>query len=536
MITKLLVSASLVLLLFDSVTSTVTYGPAKTILVGDSCSPDGQYECADGLLCEDKICKISDAGACHDTPDLCISGKHCVGKFSNDKKCKSLMPPGGICKKDPYWFCETDLVCENQICKILAGGDCSKFPNGCKEGMNCVGGDGKKICTELVLVDGECDTEPLKSQICTTGLICEQSSCKIPETGTCTGNQNSCASGLNCVEIGEEKQCQKPSPVGGECESNFFKLCATGLICMDNECKIPSMGLCTDNQDACAFGLSCLGTKEEKKCTEPTAVGGECETDLFNFCKSNLVCQKNLCKIPASGACTNNPDECADGLKCVGSDDVKQCTTPSLVGDGCEIDMFSFCEDGLICEENECKIAERSTCTREPNACASGLRCVGANKEKRCKKLMPVGEKCETDPFWFCEDGLICQNRRCRIPSKGLCLHAPSFCVRNTKCVGTETMKKCKKPMSLGEPCGSDPFWVCSDNLVCDDNLCKLPKGSLCTKNPTECLSGTKCVGTDKVKRCKNPVQDGKKCRIDSFSECDEGLKCRNHRCKKHYR
>lgn len=530
MFTKMILSASLLFLFFGSVMSTVTTIPTKVLLVGSTCSPDGPNQCANGLACEDNICKIIEAGACHGTPDFCISGKYCVGKFSNDKKCKSLMPPGGECKTDPYWFCETDLVCENRICKIPAGGDCTNFTTGCKSGMICVGDDDKKVCAEPVLVGGKCESDRLK--VCNSGLICQDSTCKIPEGESCIENTADCSSGLNCVEIGEGKQCQKPSSVGGECENALFKVCTSGLICEENVCKIPTLGTCTIDLDGCAFGLSCFGTDDEKKCTKPIPVGGECETDPFQFCESALVCLNNMCKIAENSACTDNQEGCVDGLRCVGSNDVKQCTKPSPVGGDCEISMFSLCEDDLKCEENQCKIREGSVCTGAPNSCSSGLSCVGANEEKRCKTLMPVGGKCRTDPFWICEKGLVCQKEHCRIPSKGLCLHAPKFCARGTKCVGTNTKKRCKKPMRLGGRCGTDPFWVCGGRLLCDNNRCKLPKGSLCKRHPTKCLSGTKCIGNQRVKRCKKPMQDGQKCGTDPFWVCDDGLKCHNHRCK----
>lgn len=509
MFNKLLLSVALV---GTSIHGALAYGSAagevNILQAGHACSLGGASKCGDGLICQDAYCKIGEAGACHDTPNMCIAGKNCVGKFKNDRKCKTLMKPGQGCKIDPYWVCEDDLLCENQVCKIRVGNDCSSNPDQCFSTLACKDVEGSKKCVNIIPVGDKCNAA--ENKICDDGLVCEDGTCKIPESGPCHDTPSLCITGKTCVgKFDNDKKCKDLMPPGGGCKIDPYWRCQDDLLCEGQVCKIRVGNDCSAFPDQCFSTLDCVDLNGSKKCVNKNPVGGTCDAAQNSVCEDGLVCENKICKIPEGDTCTTNRDGCATGLGCVGANAEKRCKTLMPPGGKCETDPFWFCQDGLVCENKKCRIPEKSTCSGNPQDCADGLSCVGANAEKRCKKLMPPNGKCLTDPFWFCEIGLECQDNTCRIPLNEFCTEYPNACVSGTKCVGNGATKKCKVPMQVGHKCNTDPFWVCEEGLSCEANKCKLPEGSSCTGMESHCVSATQCVNFGRFKKCAKAVKIG---------------------------
>lgn len=181
--------------------------------------------------------------------------------------------------------------------------------------------------------------------------------------------------------------------------------------------------------------------------------------------------------------------------------------------------------------------------------CAQGQVCAGGVKDKRCVKPMPVGGKCNTDPFWVCAQGLKCVKNICEkdiitVKPGDSCDGKTRICPSPTKCVGPSGQKKCKKLMGLGESC-ADPFWVCKDPLVCKgegknakcvEPVVTVKPGDSCDGKTRVCPSPTKCVGPTGKMVCKKLVGLGESC-ADKFSVCKESLECtgkgKKAKCKK---
>lgn len=315
-----LLATSLVTL---SLVSSISASGAKSLSAGESCHPNSIPKCGSGLSCEDEVCKIEDRGECTDTPDLCVSGKACVGTLTK-KKCKTLMGPGEQCEVDPFWVCENGLECDDKVCKITQGGECTESPTECLDGLTCVGTNKRKLCKVVRELGETCGQDPF--WVCEDGLVCE-GTCRIPEGGSCDDAPNACVSGTRCISdiVGSGKVCGKPKPAkpvpaGGACKVTGTDKCDKGLKCERNVCKIKSEGVCTNNVDDCQSGTMCVGTDRKKKCKRPMGVGKSCK-DPFWVCRSSLVCDEHdlICKIPRGSACKKRTAKlCVSGTKCVG--------------------------------------------------------------------------------------------------------------------------------------------------------------------------------------------------------------------------
>ena len=312
---------------------------------------------------------------------------------------------------------------------------------------------------------------------CGSSQVCEDQKCKIKKLGECTNDPQSCAKGYHCVGTGRTKRCNSLMPVGKQCLVDPFWICEEHLICEDKVCKIPERGSCTKNRDQCAEGLACVGTRKVKRCKALMPPGKRCLVDPFWVCERNLVCERKVCKIPKGQSCTDYPEECANGLSCVGNGREKTCQsggpTPGGVGEKCDANERTPCVGNLVCEDDKCKIPEGGACTRFPRDCASGLKCAGKRRSKRCQKengKVPLGGRCSNSDQ--CVDGSKCQLRKCRLNPDEICTENPHHCSLQTVCVGRPDLKKCKHPMKLGERCGADPFWVCAKDLLCKRHKC----------------------------------------------------------------
>ena len=104
--------------------------------------------------------------------------------------------------------------------------------------------------------------------------------------------------------------------------------------------------------------------------------------------------------IPLNGHCTDRPEKCAEGLACVGPANKQKCKPLKLVNQRCGVDPYWVCAQGLACEHNRCRIDQGNECTKDPNWCAKGLQCVGTNTYKQCEKPIKVGKACLIEPWW----------------------------------------------------------------------------------------------------------------------------------------
>lgn len=339
---------------------------------------------------------------------------------------------------------------------------------------------------------------------CASGLICQNEVCKIDTKGICTNDRDHCAEGLSCVGTGRRKRCYVPMGPGKECLIDPYWFCASNLVCENEICKIPQGGDCTGYEDSCASGLMCLGRNNRKTCGMVVDVGGVCGNDPSKVCDDGLTCDRNTCKIAESESCSSSPDACASGLSCVGRSGKEQCQAISTVGERCEVAGGSTCEGGLVCENSVCKISNRGTCTQNRDQCANGLSCVGSGEQKRCMKLMGPGGRCNTDPFWVCSRGLLCQRNRCRLQLDADCTDDPKYCELGLVCTGNKDDKKCTKPLALGEKCHQNPFEMCGRSSICDkkDLRCKIKRGKSCFRASGYCVSGTRCRGKGRRKKC----------------------------------
>lgn len=245
-----------------------------------------------------------------------------------------------------------------------------------------------------------------------------------------------------------------------------------GTVCGQVEGLVSRGENCTLSPSSCVDGTVCAGSEFNMRCVKPMEVGDRCGVDPFWVCADGLVCESNTCKIPRGGRCTTAQSSCVDGTTCAGTETKKRCVKPMSVCGKCATDPFWVCRDGLVCESNVCKVPRGNTCTQYRNCCASGSTCAGTRGKMRCVKPMPVCGRCGVDPYWVCAEGLICEANVCKVPRGRNCTARGSCCESGTVCAGTETKKRCVKPMKAGGQCGVDPYWVCADGLICKSNVC----------------------------------------------------------------
>lgn len=170
-------------------------------------------------------------------------------------------------------------------------------------------------------------------------------------------------------------------------------------------------------------------------------------------------------------------------------------------------------------------------CLERETGCARSLVCVGTETRKRCVRPMPAGKPCDVDPYWVCAPNLVCESNVCKIPKGRRCVGNETSCVSGTICAGTDTRKRCVKPMPTCGRCGVDPWWVCRGRLVCENNICKIRMNGACNYPGSCCVDGTACVGPEHQKRCSKPMPKGGRCGADPWWVCDEGLMCMNGVC-----
>ncbi|PXF39691.1 hypothetical protein BWQ96_10608 [Gracilariopsis chorda] len=210
--------------------------------VGGRCGQDPFWICEAGLDCVDGTCtkpKIPKGGDCLPEGSVCVDGTICAGTDTK-KQCVTPMSVGGRCGQDPFWICEAGLDCVDGTCtkpKIPKGGDCLPEGSVCVDGTICAGTDTKKQCVTPMSVGGRCGQDPF--WICESGLVCEGGLCakpRIPLGGDCKPEGSVCEDGLICAGDNGLKKCVKGMGEGDRCGLDPFWVCKPGLTCVHRIC------------------------------------------------------------------------------------------------------------------------------------------------------------------------------------------------------------------------------------------------------------------------------------------------------------
>ena len=82
-----------------------------------------------------------------------------------------------------------------------------------------------------------------------------------------------------------------------------------------------------------------------------------------------------------------------------------------------------------------------------------------------------------------CPDGLICDQSMCRVPIGGVCSNG-NQCVSGAACVNGICIGKLLGGVNESAPC--------QRNLINDNGICKIPLNGICN-NSGQCASGTNC-------------------------------------------
>ena len=465
---------------------------------------------------------------CTHTPTLCKPGLSCDGKRAQ-KRCITYKPAGMPCPADEdFWICTPGLTCESNVCKIPRGKDCTANPTQCAAGLSCDGKRASKRCITYKPAGMPCPSNE-DFWICAPGLTCQSDVCKIPVGASCAASPSSCVAGAECRGAGGSKTCAPtPAKLGETCSATVK--CASGLACDAGVCKIPRGQDCTANPTQCAAGLSCDGKRAAKRCITYKPAGMRCPANEdFWICAPGLTCQADVCKIPLGSNCSASPTSCIAGAECRGAGGSKTCApTPAKLGETCNVS--TKCATGLTCDSGVCKLPRGTVCTATPSLCASGLSCDGKRAVKRCITYKPAGMGCPAnEDFWICAPGLTCESDVCKVPLGGSCAASPEACAAGTRCKGGRRNRTCRRQRSdLGEACGLEAR--CKRGLKCD-GVCKLRRNARSDHTPTLCADGLACVGVRREKVCLRLRTEGRRCGTIGFLQCAPGLSCVRNRC-----
>ena len=155
-------------------------------------------------------------------------------------------------------------------------------------------------------------------------------------------------------------------------------------------------------------------------------------------------------------------------------------------------------------------------------------------KPAKCNKLMPSGGQCGRDPYWVCQSAFKCIGNRCKkvLTKRGdLCPTQYHVCPADyPDCIKPRGKPgKCNKIMGVGGRCGTDPYWTCSSELICASGRCAYkPRklGETCSREDQNmsCEDGLHCLeprGT-----CTKIFAPGEKCRVHPHMKCRQGHLC----------
>lgn len=361
-------------------------------------------------------------------------------------------PDLGPVGEDVCTPCEDDGECQDRIgfearCAELIGG--RRCLHGCAENDDCAEGF---FCIEDRCTPGgaRCDSCVIEGcgaeQRCNTLTgVCED------RAGRCGGcrDDNECADGLSCVQVGFVRNCLEPCGAGDACPQNF--------ACEGGAC-VPESGLC----DTCGGG--CAG--ERPICNFITAQCVQCAPG--NPCPEGTICDDmGTCVEPAPGVECNTGLDCRDGERpycdeaiCVNCRDDRDCD----IGEACnagrcvEADPCDrvTCQDGARCDEGLCvgddgapACVDDDDCPGDDRRCnAATGQCYRADQQCDADGATAVchpGGDCIQNPINAMENVCTCArrdpgnfqepNEEHRVPCQpgGTCLQLgadPGVCVR----------------------------------------------------------------------------------------------------------
>ncbi len=158
---------------------------------------------------------------------------------------------------------------------------------------------------------------------------------------------------------GAGEPCQvDPDVSGDECEKD--------LVCENEVCAVrveaPELGeTCMPNGEVCAGGAACLDLDGDgASICEALPKAGETCLGMLDLCDAYLTCDqtdKTCVSLPAVGQPCGPQGviRCAEGAVCGAGD---MCEAAPGAGEPCTY----FCEEGLICQENVCAVAQPLVC------------------------------------------------------------------------------------------------------------------------------------------------------------------------------
>ena len=235
--------------------------------------------------------------------------------------------------------------------------------------------------------------------------------------------------------------------------------------------------------------------------------------------------------------CTRAPKNCAPGLVCAGTDTKKRCVSPMAPGKRCQTDPYWVCQAGLECQKKLCKIPRGANCARSPTNCVAGSVCQGTGNRRTCAApVAPLGARCgraaRNQPQIKCAANLLCDDNICKLPRGAVCTRTRNQCAEGLSCDGKRAEKRCITYKAPGMRCPArENFWICAKGLVCQSSVCKIPVGAACAASPTHCATGTACLGNGAARRCAVPLAKvGEKC--NARVKCEAGLACQGRVCK----
>lgn len=314
-------------------------------------------------------------------------------------------PPTEACNAYAIVSCSRDARCREKSspsCVAVAAAYCSRFLDLPDSGFTanyiraCTSALEKSDCEDFPRTCDEPKGTAPPGSTCIAGIQCTSGKCVKEETGSCGVCLAVPAVGQPCNGICEEDAYCKDTDqsnlgictayqygaLGSSCDPKEYKLCASGLSCIDEVCAVtpPPPGV----------GYPCNSSCDNSACIDSVCVayageGEECEYKTINPCdyRKGLLCKT----VPGEkiGVCTgptfaNIGEPCGqiDGeyVKCVGGactitagNSTGTCTPQIPYGGACteggaggEASQPSGCEEGLFCIDGKCDIEPFPVC------------------------------------------------------------------------------------------------------------------------------------------------------------------------------
>ncbi|XP_076450389.1 uncharacterized protein LOC143286637 [Babylonia areolata] len=242
-----------------------TTGAAVAINTPGGCYQQRMYK--SGVPRTPLVTSISSLSQNLETPVSQAASEHSDMEKATTFCLLALLLVGGVhgaavtesCTGDPT-LCDAGLVCDSDVCKLDAGGDCSGANSAnCKTGTSCV--------SDVCKLDAGGDCSGANSANCKTGTSCVSDVCKVDVGGDCSGTASThCAAGASC----DSDVCKLDA--GGDCSGANSANCKTGTSCVSDVCKVD--------------------------------VGGDCSGTASTHCTTDTTCDSDLCKLKEGVTCT----------------------------------------------------------------------------------------------------------------------------------------------------------------------------------------------------------------------------------------